>query len=55
VEIDEDNLDALRVAAVMWFNAATAALDGALMPEERAKGVCSVFVPRGSCGLSAAT
>jgi hypothetical protein len=41
VEIDEDHLDGLRVAAVTWFKAATAAMDRALMPEERANTFAS--------------
>jgi hypothetical protein len=36
VEIDDDHLDDLRAAAVMWFTAATTAINGALAPEERA-------------------
>ena len=36
VDVDEAHVDDLRVAAVTWFRAATAALNGALTPAERA-------------------
>jgi DGQHR domain-containing protein len=41
VEIDEARIDDLRNAAVTWFKAATAALDGALLPEHRANTFAS--------------
>jgi hypothetical protein len=41
VEIDEGQVDHLRIAAVTWFKAATAAIDGALLPEQRANTFAS--------------
>jgi hypothetical protein len=41
VEIDEAHVDDLQSAAVTWFQAATAAIDGALLPEQRANTFAS--------------
>jgi hypothetical protein len=51
VSIDEDHADELRAAAVMWFKAATAAIDGALLPEQRANTFASA--PAVWCALGA--
>lgn len=41
VEIDDAHIDDIRAAAVMWFKAATAAINGALLPEHRANNFAS--------------
>lgn len=41
VEIDETHVNDVRIAAVTWFKAATAAVDGALLPEQRANTFAS--------------
>ena len=41
VEIEDDRLDDIRAAAVMWFKSATTVINGALLPENRADNFAS--------------
>jgi hypothetical protein len=49
--VDDTQSDELRAAAVQWFTAATAAMNGALMPEERANTFASA--PAVWCAIGA--
>jgi len=51
VEVDEAHADDLRAFAVTWFTAATAAIDGALMPGER--GTTFASSPAVWCAIGA--
>jgi hypothetical protein len=51
VHVDDTQADELRTAAVQWFTAATAAMNGALMPEERANSFASA--PAVWCAIGA--
>jgi len=51
IDIDDGHLDDLQLAAVAWFKAATAAINGALNPDERAKTFASA--PAVWCAIGA--
>lgn len=51
VRVDNTQVDELRAAAVMWFTAATDAMNGALMPKERANTFASA--PAVWCAIGA--